>query len=157
MNHATNAGRTGRVAVALALLPFFLHAVPLFENGRSVWTVVTETNALSVVYAAEEFTNAVFRTSGASLPVADAAKGPAVRIRVKADGQKRDGICVRRDGRDLVLAGNNPRAALHATYWFLQKNSAFPTPSADTSSTSSDGKTSSNRIPNTSPRWTANG
>ena len=103
---------------------FSAGAVPLFENGRTEWTAVVAADAPPCVrYAAREFTNAVFRVSGASIPVVASDKGVRHAVRFVAEGDEWGKERVRyalKDG-DLVFAGNQPRAVLLAPYAFLQR------------------------------------
>ena len=113
---------------------------PLFENGKSSWKIIIPANGgKTEQYAAEELQRAVWKISGARLPilrsdvppesgalVIGSMEAPAIgKIagELKLSGRKDLGevIAVRRRGGNLYLAGNNPRAALFAVYHFLQK------------------------------------
>ena len=103
---------------ALAALP------PLFEGGQTAWKAVVPADAHPCVrYAAEELSNAVFRVSGAALPVVPSADGVAhaVTFVVEDAGWAPERVAYRLKGGRLVLWGNQPRAALHATYAFLDR------------------------------------
>ena len=76
-----------------------------------------------VRYAAQEFTNAVAKVSGVALPVvaSDAGVAHAVKIGAADGGWAKERIQYRLEGGHLLLTGNQPRAALHATYAFLDR------------------------------------
>ena len=96
----------------------------LLDAGTSSHAVVLpEPCAPEIEYAAAEFTSAVGRVSGVALPVVrGAAVSPCVRLEIEGDAASADErLAYRVDGRDLVIAGNQPRAVLHATYAFLQR------------------------------------
>ena len=67
------------LAIAIALLclcPAAADVPPLFDGGRSEWrAVLGPEDPACVKYAVQEFTNAVFRVSGASIPVVASAQG----------------------------------------------------------------------------------
>lgn len=98
----------------------------LFSDGKSDWCVVAGENPpAEVAYAAAEFTNAVFRVSGAAIPVVAASDRRDAVVEIVAKGPDRTDIDEKlgyrtKDGR-LTIVGNQPRAALHATYQFLQR------------------------------------
>ena len=99
-------------------------AQPLFNGGVSAWTVTVPENAARPLrYAAEEFTNAVFRISGARLGVTTAADAPKINVvRIEAPDldTTADEFSVRSVPGEIVLKGNSPRAALFAVYAFLR-------------------------------------
>ena len=98
----------------------------LFSGGKSEWCVMTGENPPhEVAAAAAEFTNAIFRVSGAAIPVVTASDRKDAVVEIVAKGPDRTDIDEKigyraKDGR-LQLVGNQPRAALHATYQFLQR------------------------------------
>ena len=115
------------LAVAIALLclcPAAADIPPLFDGGRSDWKAVFGPESSACVkYAAQEFTNAVFRVSGASIPVVASAQGVKHAIRFEADGEEwaREKIRYALDGDHLVFGGNQARAVLLSTYAFLHR------------------------------------
>ena len=113
------------LAVVSAAFGGLAEPVPsLFDAGRSEWKVVVADNAPDCVrYAAQEFTNAVAKVSGVVLPVvaSDAGVAHAVKIGAADGGWAKERIQYRLEGGHLLLTGNQPRAALHATYAFLDR------------------------------------
>ena len=107
------------------MLTILLAAVlPLFENGSTAWKVVVPPDAQPCVrFAAEEFTNALGRVSGAYFEIVPAAVGssPSVVIASEGDVWGDEIVEYRLKDGNLLLTGNQPRAALHATYAFLQR------------------------------------
>ena len=98
--------------------------LPLFENGATQWKVVVAPDAAPCVrFAAQEFTNAVRRVSGASFEIVPSAEGVrhAVRIGNRGDTWDDEVVEYRLEDGSLLLTGNQPRAALHAVYAFLQR------------------------------------
>ena len=97
---------------------------PLFENGRTAWKVVLPDGAPPpVAFAAQELTNALARVSGAAFEIIapDMWDGPAIKIIAGDEPWADEKVAYAlKDGR-LVFAGNQPRAALHAVYAFLQR------------------------------------
>ena len=60
----------------------------LFSDGKSDWCVVTGENPpAEVEYAAAEFTNAVFRVSGAAIPVVPTSAHKAEVVEIVAKGR----------------------------------------------------------------------
>ena len=97
---------------------------PLFENGRTEWKIVVAADAPECIrFAATEFSNAVARVSGAALPVVTSGEGVAHAVKIFADdeGWAKERVQYRLKGGDLLLTGNQPRAALHAAYAFLDR------------------------------------
>ena len=117
VSSAACGGPSGRTGCDSAVLP-------LFENGRSAWTVVIDRDAAPPErYAAEEFTNFVFKISGARLAVATEDGSPKLNIvRITApDGDTMsDRFTVESAPGKILLEGNSPRAALFAVYAFLR-------------------------------------
>ena len=98
-------------------------AKPLFDNGKSEWSIVIPDNASRpLCYAAEELTNVVSRISGASLPVLNASKSTERnRILLVQNGNSEDDVfSVRTSPGEIVLEGSSPRAVLFAAYAFLR-------------------------------------
>ena len=98
--------------------------LPLFENGTTRWKVVVAPEADPCVrFAAQEFTNALERVSGARFEIVAAAdaSSPAVIIANRGDTWDEEVVEYRLEDGNLLLTGNQPRAALHATYSFLQR------------------------------------
>lgn len=97
---------------------------PLFENGRTSWSVVLAPEAdCTLRRAASEFTNAIFRISGAVMPVVSAGgAGGKIVIRVVADDSDDERLQAKLVGDDrFEITGNRPRAALYATFRFLKE------------------------------------
>lgn len=97
---------------------------PLFDNGRTDWKVVVAENAPPCIqYAAVEFTNAVAHVSGVAIPVVSSEAGVkhAVKIYAENDEWAKERVVYRLNGGNLLFTGNQPRAALHATYAFLDR------------------------------------
>lgn len=97
---------------------------PLFEDGKTSWVVVIAPNAPPAVrYAAEEFTNVLKRVSGADFAIAESAADVkhAIRIQSNDSAWAKEKVSYALEGNDLVISGNQPRAALHATYAFLDR------------------------------------
>ena len=119
------------------MIPILI-AVSLLQGGTTSCGVrIPEAAAPEVEYAAQEFTNAIWRISGAKMPVArgGAAGSPCVRIEAgNTEGTDERLEYVVENG-DLVIRGNMPRAALHATYLFLQRELGvrwyFPDPEGE--------------------------
>ena len=122
---ARTALRVAALAVAVEFAGAAYGAVPpLFENGRTEWKIVVAEDAPACIrYAAAEFSNAVARVSGAALPVVASADGVAHAVKIFADdaGWAKERVQYRLDGGSLLLTGNQPRAALHAAYAFLDR------------------------------------
>ncbi len=121
--------RAASVCLSFALMAqapriYATSPAPLFDGGKTGWTVVIPAKAAPpVAFAAQELTNALFRISGAAFPIATnrPANGPCIRIEA-GDGEWGDEVAeYRLDGCDLLISGNQPRAALHAAYAFLQR------------------------------------
>ena len=91
------------------------------------WVVVTgEKPAPEIAYAASEFTNAVFRCTGERLAVvATAPKGTSGVVSIRAKGpnaaDQDEKLGYRSTEGRLDIVGNQPRAALHATFRYLQR------------------------------------
>lgn len=97
---------------------------PLFADGRTEWAVVVEdAGDPCLAYAAVELTNALKRVSGADFPVVTNRAGVAHAVRLAAGDAAfaKERVAYRLDGGDLLVAGNQPRAALHAAYAFLDR------------------------------------
>lgn len=103
--------------------------LPLFEGGKTAWTIETDGNAAPPVkYAAEELANALGRVSGATFAVTNGVAGPKIVIGVMPDGGRAgarpspdDVVELKLEGDTFRIFGDKPRSALYATYWFLQK------------------------------------
>ena len=107
-------------------------------NGRQQATIVLDAHASFIEqYAAQELQRAVQIMSGATLSIITTGKtvsGPTIIIGtpvtttkvlnraklLKLNGVDDEQIAVLREGNTLYLAGKSPRAALYATYTFLQ-------------------------------------
>ena len=91
------------------------------------WVVVTgEKPAPEIAYAASEFTNAVVRCTGEALDVAATApKGARSVVSIRAKGpnaaDQDERLGYRSSEGRLEIVGNQPRAALHATFQYLQR------------------------------------
>ena len=104
-------------------------ALPLFEGGKTAWTIETDGNAAPPVkYAAEELANALGRVSGATFAVTNGVAGPKIVIGVMPDDGRAgarpssdDVVELKWEGDVFRILGDKPRSALYATYWFLQK------------------------------------
>ena len=107
----------------------------LAENGRSDYHIIVSGQSLPVRFAAEELQKYVKAISGAELPITGRAQGDRVilvtegksldrdlaRLKTRLAGRGEDGYLMYSQGRQLILAGNSPRAALYAVYHFLEK------------------------------------
>ena len=91
------------------------------------WVVVTgEKPAPEIAYAASEFTNAVFRCTGERLAVVvTAPKGTSGVVSIRAKGpnaaDQDEKLGYRSTEGRLDIVGSQPRAALHATFRYLQR------------------------------------
>lgn len=98
---------------------------PLFEDGKTEWAVVLAPDAdITLQRAASEFTNAIYRVSGARMPVVAERpeKGSAVVITTFEDGAEDERLRARLvDGQTFEISGNRSRAALYATFRFLKE------------------------------------
>lgn len=123
-----------RVKTALSVicsLPFALASLggalpPLFENSMSEWKVVVATNAApSEKFGAEEFVEAIAKISGVRLETVGSVDGVEHGVIVSAkdcgDNFAEEKVEYRLERGNLLLTGNQPRAALHAVYAFLQR------------------------------------
>lgn len=119
--------------LVLTVLP--AQADPIVADGRSEYTIVVASDASAPEQtAAKELQGYVKQSTGAVLPIvspATAGKGPhlvigpceAFRIAcpdVDLSALKHDGIVLRTVGRNLYLAGGQPRGTLYAVYTFLE-------------------------------------
>jgi len=112
---------------------------PLFDNGKTTWEIrIPAQPTAPEQYAAEELQATLRKISGAELPIAldDAIRpGPAIVIGTPQSSREiaqhaetlklTDGtsevIAVKNVADKLLLAGNQPRAALYAVYSFLRE------------------------------------
>ncbi len=114
----------------------------LAAGGLTEYTICIGTDAPAPErFAAEELQTYLARICGAALPikdVADALAGPLIIIGTQesnplaqarggtlafsAREQEYDAFVVRTRGKDLILAGANPRSCLYAVYDFLEEN-----------------------------------
>ena len=121
------------VALVFVFMSVLVVGSPLFEGGKSGWSVyVVKEASPTVRYAAEEFVNAVARVSGVRLPVVHERRsseqvliGSASELglagsRLGLQGKKDEIAVYGLDGK-LVLAGNESRGALYAVYAFLRQ------------------------------------
>ena len=109
---------------ALAAFAASAAVPPLFDNGRTEWKVVVAPDASPIIrYAAEEFTNAIAAVSGVAIPVVSSDEGVEHAVRISADKEEwaKERVVYRLEGGDLLFTGNQSRAALHATYAFLDR------------------------------------
>ena len=109
--------------LALSAAVSVASAAPLFDGGKSEWSVVVAEDAAHPVrYAAEELTNTIARISGASLPVVLDSEAPAQnRILLMQKGDEADDVfTVRTVPGEIALEGSSPRAVLFAVYAFLR-------------------------------------
>ncbi|MDD4099140.1 MAG: DUF4838 domain-containing protein [Lentisphaeria bacterium] len=115
---------------------------PLFDNGKTAWEIRLPAQPTAPEqYAAEELQTTLRKISGAELPIAltDAiAPGPAIvigtpqssreiaqhAVTLRLDASASEAIAVKIMDDKLVLAGNQPRAALYAVYSFLREELA---------------------------------
>ena len=103
-------------------------AMPLFENGKSVWVVsVPEGASRPIRYAAEELTNTIAKISGARLRVMAEPQvfGKNVIRLVCTGNEMVDEFFVKTEPGEVILTGNSPRATLFAAYQFLKDIQAF--------------------------------
>ena len=96
----------------------------LFADGKTEWKIEVAADAAEPVkFAAKEFAAAFEKASGAKIGTLKPGETCAHKVRIFASGDTWDDEVVEyflRDG-DLCLTGNQPRAALHAVYAFLQR------------------------------------
>ena len=101
-------------------------AADLFRDGKSRWRIVHDEceKDSPIVYGVEELGRAIEKISGAKLTasVGTPAKD-AVYVGVDSSLSKQDDeiVIIRLKGDSIELVGNEPRAALHAVYAFLQR------------------------------------
>ena len=98
-------------------------AAPLFEDGKTAWTIVVPDGApRPVSYAAEELSNTIVRISGAALPIIPSAEAPERNriLLVQKGDEADDAFSVRISQDEIVLEGSSPRAVLFAAYAFLR-------------------------------------
>lgn len=134
-------GRFWRLAVAalaaLVLPAFTAASAPLFKDGATEWSIATaKTPSPEVAYAARELQTMLLKISGATFPVRGfVPKGASViyvgdlgdpmvssiagELGLSASEDEQAVVRLYKPNR-LVIAGNQPRAALHAAYAFLQ-------------------------------------
>ena len=91
--------------------------LPLFEGGKTAWTIETDGNAaLPVKYAAEELANALGRVSGATFAVTNGVAGPKIVIGVMPDDGRagarpsRFGACRKYTRRGVAIIHCTPKA-----------------------------------------------
>ena len=119
-----------RASASAAIEPFYI----TFEGEPRAYIVISDDPSPPEKYAADELKSALQKMSGAELPVVSYSKRPGgseivigtpESLQVVADaalfttGHEEEVRIVRR-GSTLFLAGPTPRAALYATYTFLQ-------------------------------------
>ena len=113
------------VAASFAEAGLFSGPKPLFENGRTEWTAVVAADAdVTIRRAASEFTNAIFRISGAVMPVAAERPkgGSAVVFTTFADDAEDEHLRAKLvDDTTLEISGNRSRATLYAALRFLKE------------------------------------
>ena len=112
------------LSAACAGLSLAAAAAPLFESGRSEWTVVVPDGApRPVAYAAEELVSTVGKISGARLASVTSSgtvpQGNVIRL-VCTGTSLEDEFSVSVSSDEIVLSGNSPRATLFAAYAFLR-------------------------------------
>ncbi|MCW5977925.1 MAG: DUF4838 domain-containing protein [Bryobacteraceae bacterium] len=101
----------------------------IVENGRSSYTIVTPAKpAPPEAFAAQELQKYVRKVTGAELPIDTAGRSPAIllgkpndAVRKLLENRRPDSYALRREGRDLHLAGNTPAGTLYAVYHLLEK------------------------------------
>lgn len=104
----------------LILSIFSLNAAPLelVKNGRSDYRIVIEKNALPAVkVAAKEFQKYLKKSTGAEIPITNAAKGlPAVYIGTLKVNTP-EGFIIKNRGHDLYISGYDTQGNPYSNHW----------------------------------------
>ena len=115
----------GRLTLAVAALMGIVHDaafgdVVVAERGKpaSCTVVVPEDAEPSQRYAADEFTNYIFRATGVALPVSASASGPAVRLVLVPRAV--DAFQISCKDRDIVVKGGRT-GVLYGVYEILER------------------------------------
>ncbi len=110
-------------------------AITLADKGKSEYRIVIPANAIpSERYAADELQRYLERMTGARFPLAlDSDRSTSREILVGDTARLRklklqdacaklgsDGFIIRTDGRNLIIAGGQPRGTLNGVYTFLE-------------------------------------
>ena len=121
--------------------------IAIAENGTARCAVVVAADATSSErYAADELVRFLRQVTGADIPLAHEVQPNVPNLFVGPKAAKRadpafsaaelgtDGIAIRTVGKDLVLAGGEPRGSLYAVYTFLEDQAGcrWWTPSVST-------------------------
>ena len=118
-----DASRAAFEDIAIYKVSSVVSGAPLFNNGKSAWSVAVPKNAARpICYAAEELTKTIAKISGASLPVISADRAPVdnvIRL-IQADDRQEDVFLVKTHPNAIELKGSSPRAVLFAAYAFLR-------------------------------------
>ncbi len=104
-------------------------AITLARDGQTEYRIVVAGDAIAPErYAAEELSRFLAESTGAEFPIVgpeEAGEGPLILV---GQGERAgdttalgtDGLMVRTQGQDLILAGGVPRGTLYAVYDFLE-------------------------------------
>ncbi|MHB0935550.1 MAG: DUF4838 domain-containing protein, partial [Armatimonadota bacterium] len=93
----------------------------LVKDGTPLAGIVLADPAPPVRFAAEELQRYLHEMSGAELPIADRATGPAIVLTTDKDLPNEDAHTLRMEGDRLYLTGGSPRAVLYAAYLLLER------------------------------------
>ena len=98
---------------------------PLFENGRTAWTVVVpDAPSKYMTYAAQELATTLKKISGATFGIVEAGNAPAFNVmRLRSDCRQDlyDEFSVKEAPSEIVFSGNTQRGTLFAVYAFLRE------------------------------------
>jgi len=119
--------------VQASLAPGFVGAIEIAKDGKSVATIVAAKGIpLPDRRAARELQTFLKEVTGAELALDQEGKAASPRILIgeksaqlvdpsfTTDGLGDEGIVIRTVGKDLILAGGDPRGTLYAVYTFLE-------------------------------------
>ena len=108
-------------------------AIEIAHDGKSTATIVcVQGSSPPQLHAARELQNFLKEVTGAELPIDETGTAPSPRILVGPRSAKLadprsavgnlgdEGLIIRTVGKDLILAGGEPRGTLYAVYTFLE-------------------------------------
>lgn len=108
-------------------------AIEIAHDGKSTATIVcVQGSSQPELHATRELQSFLKEVTGAELPIDETGTAPSPRILVGARSAKLadpqfavgnlgdEGLIIRTVGKDLILAGGEPRGTLYAVYTFLE-------------------------------------